>query len=77
VIKNGGAVGLPGIVQPNYPDEKFGLRVVFDTDKSTRRDIQNEIDANRDAVYAQLLADKEKRKQVKEDTVRQEQDMLN
>ena len=71
-----GATGLPGIVSPNYPDDKFGRRVIFNTDKTTRRDIQNEIDATRDAVYAQLLANRESKKQSKEDHLRQEQDML-
>ena len=67
-----GATGLPGIVSPNYPDDKFGRRVIFNTDKTTRRDIQNEIDATRDAVYAQLLANRESKKQSKEDLMRQE-----
>ena len=66
------ATGLPGIVSPNYPEEKFGRRVVFDTDKTTRRDIQNEIDATRDAVFAQLLADRESKKHNKDDAKRQE-----
>ena len=46
------ATGLPGIVPPQYPEAKFSKRVVFPTDTSTRRDIQVEIDATRDAVYA-------------------------
>ena len=39
VRNNPVATGLPGIVSPNYPNEKFGRRVVFNTDKTTRRDI--------------------------------------
>ena len=61
-LKGAQATGLPGIVPPQYPEAKFSKRVVFPTDKETRRDIQVEIDETRDAVYAQLLAGRESEK---------------
>ena len=44
--KNAPMTGLPGIMSARVPEQKFGLRVVFPTDNSTRRDIQPEINAN-------------------------------
>ena len=70
------ATGLPGIVPPQYPEAKFSKRVVFPTDTSTRRDIQVEIDATRDAVYAQLLAGRENKKLQKEEKLNEENEML-
>ena len=61
---------------PQYPEAKFSKRVVFPTDNETRRDIQVEIDANRDAVYAQLLAGRESKKLEKEERRAEELDML-
>jgi hypothetical protein len=45
---------------------------VFPTDITTRRDIQTEIDATRDAVYAQLLADREAKMASKEDNLKED-----
>ena len=61
---------------PTYPLEKFTKRVVFPTDPTSRRDIQDEIDATREAVYAQMLAVKEGKKVEEEDKRREEIDML-
>lgn len=60
--KNAPMTGLPGIMSARVPEQKFGLRVVFPTDNSTRRDIQPEINANKDYVYSQLLASEEAKK---------------
>ena len=60
-LQTGIATGLPGIGSPHNPSQNQGRRVVFPNDVTTRRDIQGEIDATRDAVYAQLLAKKEQR----------------
>ena len=38
-LKGSQATGLPGIVSPTYPYDRFTKRVVFPTDTSTRRDI--------------------------------------
>ena len=38
-IKLSNPTGLPGLMSPRYPDDKFQKRVVFPTDKATRRDI--------------------------------------
>ena len=70
------ATGLPGIVSPMFPDDNFGKRVVFNTDKATRRDIQTEIDATRDANYAQIMAKHENKALRRDESKRQEQDML-
>lgn len=43
---------------------------------STRRDIQHEIDATRDAVYAQLLAGRENKQIQREEKLKEEHDML-
>ena len=38
-MKAANPTGLPGLMSPRYPDDKFHKRVVFPTDKTTRRDI--------------------------------------
>lgn len=67
---------LPSVVPPTYPNKRYGLRVVFPTDPTTRRDIQMEVDANKEALYAQLLANREGKKQQKEEQLKEEQDII-
>lgn len=38
-LKGSLATGLPGIMPPTYPNEKFGRRVIFPHDTTSRRDI--------------------------------------
>jgi len=67
---------LPSVVSPMFPSDAYGKRVVFPTDPSTRRDIQMEVDATRDAVLAQILAKREGRQYEKDEKVKEEIDFL-